>query len=290
MEYMMTQGLVVEKSATPVGAEIKGVDLSQDISPKTFCDIEAAFNEHSVIVFRDQTITPEQQLAFSDRFGALEINAFSKYALPDHPGILKVSNIKENGVDIGFSDAGSHWHSDMSYTVHPPRCTILYAIEVPSSNGVILGDTLFASTGAAYDSLSDGLKSRIEGRVAVHQFSAKERGVKAPLKLSQAQIDKHPDVRHPVARTHPYTGRKCLYVRQGECVAIDGMADEEAIALIKYLSDLCVEERFIYRHKWRVGDVLMWDNCALQHIALRDYEWPQRRMMHRTTVGGDVPV
>jgi taurine dioxygenase len=280
----------IEESTAPVGAEIIGVDLSQDMTPDTFAKIEAALNKHSVIVFRDQTITPDQQLAFSDRFGALEINAFSKFALPDHPGILKVSNIKENGVDIGFADAGSHWHSDMSYTAHPPRCTILYAIEVPIQDGKVLGETLFASTAAAYDTLSDDMKSRLDGLIAIHRFAAKERGVKAPLKLSQAQIDKHPDVRHPVARTHPNTGRKCLYVRQGECVAIDGMDDEEATALIKELSDLCVEDRFIYRHKWRVGDVLMWDNCALQHIALRDYEWPQRRMMHRTTVGGAVPV
>ena len=267
-----------------------GVNLSHAITPDTFAKIETAFNEHSVIVFRDQSITPDQQLAFSDRFGALEINAFNKYALPDHPGVLMVSNIKENGADIGFADAGSHWHSDMSYTAHPPRCTILYAIEVPTQNGAPTGDTLFASTAAAYDTLPDAMKARLAGLTAVHRFAAKERGVKAPLKLTQAQIDKHPDVRHPVVRTHPNTGRKCLYVREGECVSIDAMEDAEALELIKQLSDLCVEERFIYRHKWRVGDVLMWDNCAVQHIALRDYEWPQRRMMHRTTVGGAIPV
>lgn len=290
----MAQALIVEKCAAPVGAEIKGVDLSQDIAPDTFAKIEAAFNEHSVIVFRDQSITPNQQLAFSDKFGALEINAFNKYALPDHPGVLIVSNIRENGADIGFADAGSHWHSDMSYTAHPPRCTILFAVEVPTRDdapsGDTLGDTLFASTAAAYDTLPDDMKTRLTDLQAVHRFAAKERGVKGPLKLTKAQIDKHPDVRHPVVRTHPETGRKCLYVREGECVSIDGMDDANAVALIKQLSDLCVEERFIYRHKWRVGDVLMWDNCAVQHIALRDYEWPQRRMMHRTTVGGAVPV
>ena len=203
--------------------------------------------------------------------------------------MLIVSNVQENGVNIGYADAGSHWHTDMSYTATPPRCTLLYAIEVPEENGVGLGDTLFASEAHAYDALDPEEQARVAGMRAVHRFSAKERGVSKPVELTAEQIARNPDVSHPVARTHPVSGRKCLYLREGECVGIEGMPDAPARELIKRLSDCIVEPRFQYRHRWQVGDLLIWDNCSVQHVALRDYAWPQRRLMHRTTVNGSVP-
>jgi len=273
----------------PIGAEIRGVDLSQELDGASFAAVEAAFNEHSVVWFRGQTISAEQHVAFSERFGEIEVNAFNKFALPDNPKVLIVSNIKEDGKDIGYADAGSHWHTDMSYTATPPRMTMLYAIEVPEENGKPLGDTLFASATAAYDTLPEDTKFKLDGLKATHRFAAKERGVKKPVELTPEQIAKNPDVIHPVARTHPITGRKALYVRAGECIGIPGMPDDEAIPLIKELSDRVIQPEFLYRHQWQVGDVLMWDNAAVQHWAPRDYEWPQRRRMHRTTVNGSVP-
>ncbi len=273
----------------PIGAEIRGVDLSKPLDDDTFAAIENAFNDHAVIWFRNQTITPAQQVTFSERFGEIEVNAFNKFALPDDPKVLIVSNIKQDGKDIGYADAGSHWHTDMSYTATPPRMTMLYAIEVPVENGTPLGDTVFASATAAYDSLPDETKAKIEGLKATHRFAAKERGVKKPVALTPEQIAKNPDVDHPVARTHPITGRKALYVRTGECIGIPGMPDAEALPLIDELSDRIIRPEFLYRHRWRVGDVLLWDNAAVQHWAPRDYEWPQRRRMHRTTVNGSVP-
>ena len=273
----------------PIGAEIRGVDLSQDLDDTSFAAVEAAFNEYSVVWFRGQTISAEQQVAFSERFGEIEVNAFNKFALPGNPKVLIVSNIKENGKDIGYADAGSHWHTDMSYTATPPRMTMLYAIEVPEENGKPLGDTLFASATAAYDTLPGDTKAKLDGLKATHRFAAKERGVKKPVELTAEQIAKNPDVIHPVARTHPITGRKALYVRAGECIGIPGMPDDEAIPLIKELSDRIIQPEFLYRHQWQIGDVLMWDNAAVQHWAPRDYEWPQRRRMHRTTVNGSVP-
>lgn len=273
----------------PIGAEIRGVDLSKPLDDATFAAIENAFNAHAVIWFRNQTITPVQQVAFSERFGEIEVNAFNKFALPDNPKVLIVSNIKEDGKDIGYADAGSHWHTDMSYTATPPRMTMLYAIEVPVENGTPLGDTVFASATAAYDSLPDETKAKIEGLKATHRFAAKERGVKKPVALTPEQIAKNPDVDHPVARTHPITGRKALYVRTGECIGIPGMPDDEALPLIDELSERTIRPEFLYRHQWQIGDVLMWDNAAVQHWAPRDYEWPQRRRMHRTTVNGSVP-
>ena len=254
-----------------------------------FADIDRALAHHGVLVFREQRLIPERQLAFCERFGTVEVNAFDQYALPGHPGVLVVSNIVEDGRNVGYADAGSHWHTDMSYTATPPRCTALHAIEVPSDGGRNLGDTLFANARAAWEALDEADRRRIEGLRAVHRFSAKERGVKRPVKLTPEQIARHPDVVHPVARTHPVSGAKALYVREGECVGIGGMPDEEALPLIKRLSDHIVRPEFQYRHRWRVGDLIIWDNCMVQHIALRDYEWPQRRLMHRVTVGGSVP-
>jgi len=275
----------------PIGAEIRGVDLAKGIDDETFAEIDAALSEHAVIFLRNQDITPEQQVAFSKRFGKIEINAFNKFALKGNPAVLVVSNIKVDGKDIGYADAGSHWHSDMSYTATPPRLTMLYAMQVPQRDGKALGDTWFASAAKAYDDLPASMKKKLEMKFATHRFAAKERGVKKPVALSQAQIAKNPDVVHPVVRTHPVTGRKALYLRKGECVAIVGMPDKEALPLIEKLSDHIIQEDYIYRHSWKEGDLLMWDNALVQHWAPRDYEWPKdRRMMLRTTVGGTTPV
>lgn len=273
-----------------VGAEIRGVDLGQGIDDAIFAKIDAALSEHAVIFLRDQSITPEQQVDFSRRFGEIEINAFNKYALEENPAVLVVSNVKEDGKDIGYADAGSHWHTDMSYTATPPRLTMLYAVEVPHRDGKPLGDTWFASATTAYDALPDDMKKKLDGKRAIHRFAAKERGVKKPVELTPEQIAKNPDVVHPVVRSHPVTGRKALYVRKGECIGIEGMADEVALPLLDELSDRITRDENIYRHQWKIGDLLMWDNALVQHWAPRDYEWPDRRMMLRTTVNGSVPI
>ena len=282
-------GLDLRPSGEGAGAEVVGVDLSAPVPNDVFDRIDRALAHHGVLVFREQRLIPERQLAFCERFGPVEANVFDQYALPGHPGVLVVSNIVEDGRNIGYADAGSHWHTDMSYTRTPPRCTALHAIEVPSDGSRNLGDTLFANARAAFEALDGADRRRIEGLRAVHRFSAKERGVKRPVKLTPEQIARHPDVVHPVARTHPVSGAKALYVREGECVGIEGMSDDEAHPLIKRLSDHIIRPEFQYRHRWRVGDLVIWDNCAVQHIALRDYEWPQRRLMHRVTAGGSVP-
>ena len=282
-------GLDLRPSGEGAGAEIAGVDLSAPVPDDVFDRIDRALAHHGVLVFRDQRLIPERQLAFCERFGPVEANVFDQYALPGHPGVLVVSNIVEDGRNIGYADAGSHWHTDMSYAATPPRCTALHAIEVPSDGSRNLGDTLFANARAAFEALDEADRKRIDTLRAVHRFSAKERGVKRPVKLTPEQIARHPDVVHPVARTHPVSGAKALYVREGECVGIEGIPDAEAVALIKRLSDHIVRPEFQYRHRWRVGDLVIWDNCVVQHIALRDYEWPQRRLMHRVTAGGSVP-
>ena len=276
-------------SPNVIGAEITAIDLAQTLSADDFGRVEAAFNAHSVVNFPEQQLNEEQLVAFARRFGEVAKIFLTHYAHPTHPEIMYVSNIKDNGRDIGHADAGSVWHTDMSYTATPPRATLLYALEVPMENGVALGDTQFSSAAAAYESLPVEMQHRIANLRAIHQVAGR-RARTGTGQGDQALRREQPAVVHPIVRTHPFTGRKCLYVSKGECEGIEGVAQDEALALIDQLADRTVEDRFRHRHRWRVRDVLMWDNCAVQHLASFDYKWPQhRRLMHRVTVGGSAP-
>lgn len=249
-----------------LGAEISGVDLAQPLDEPTFAAIERAYNEHGVIFFRDQQITPPQQVAFTRRFGEIEFNIFGeRWSVPGSPEIVVVSNVTEGGHPIGIRRAGENWHSDMCYAARPPRGTMLYALEVPNLYGLVLGDTEFASAAAGWDALPAPIRHRIDGRRAIFDFNGRKRA----FPLTQAEIDRYPPVRHPIVRTHPYTGRKCLYVMRDDCVGIEGVERDEAEALIGALADHVVKPAFIYRHVWRRGDLLMWDNCTVQHRAIQ---------------------
>jgi taurine dioxygenase len=280
----------VKKSGAACGAEI-GFDLSQDIDDATFREIESIFHENIVVVFRDQQLTNERHIEFSSRFGELEIHIVKKYLLPGFPQILLISNTRNAaGEYIGLADAGFTWHTDTSYRRRPSRCSLLYAKEVPHRDGQPLGDTVFANTIAAYEGLPKSMKQRIDGLKAIHRYSARRRVPGSPRpKLTAEQLAETPDISHPIVRTHPYTGRKSLYVTAGECVGVEGMPEDEAVDLIAELDAHCVRPEFLYRHKWRVGDLLMWDNATSMHLAVCDYALPQRRLMHRTTVIGTVP-
>ena len=280
----------IAPSGDVIGAEIEGVDLAQPLSEADFARIEAAFDRHAVICFRDQKLSEPKLIEFARRFGEVERIFLTHYAHPEYPEIMLVSNIQENGRDIGHADAGRVWHTDMSYTAKPPRATMLYALEVPVDNGRVLGDTLFSSAADAHDSLPAEQRERIAKLRAIHQVAGR-RARTGTGQEDQALRYQQPAVVHPVVRTHPRTGRKCLYVSKGECEGIEGMPKDEALALIDALADRTVDPRFRYTHRWRAGDLLMWDNCAVQHLASHDYEWPRhRRLMHRITVGGTVPV
>jgi len=280
----------VTKSGAACGAEI-ACDLAQDPDEEAFREIERAFHDNIVVVFRRQILSSEQQIEFSRRFGELEIHIVKKYLVPGYPEILLISNIRnEQGEHIGLADAGFTWHSDTSYRRRPSRCSLLYAKEVPQRDGQPLGDTVFANAIAAYEALPETTKQRLDGLKAIHRYSARRRVADSPRpKLTQAQRDETPDIAHPIVRTHPYTGRKSLYVTAGECIGIEGIPEDEAVELIAELDAYCVRPEFLYRHKWQVGDLLMWDNTSSMHLAICDYALPERRLMHRTTVIGTVP-
>ncbi len=277
-------------SGAALGAEID-VDLSQSIDDAMFREIVDAFHDNIVVVFRNQHLSNAQHVAFSRRFGELEIHIVKKYLLSDYPEILLVTNIRNDaGENIGLADAGFTWHSDVSYRKHPSRCSLLYAIEVPEMDGTTLGSTLFANTIRAYEALPRSMKTWLTGRKAIHRYSERMRVANSPRpKLTAAQLAETPDIAHPIVRTHPFTGRRSLYVTKGECIGIEGVPDDEGRAVIEALHDHCIKDAFLYRHTWRVGDLLMWDNAAAMHLAICDYDLPQRRLMHRTTVIGSVP-
>lgn len=298
MSAVLSQSVQQNVSVVPlgrhVGAEIRGIDLSREMEDATFAQVRQAFYEHAVIVFRNQKITPEQQIAFSKRFGEQEVHVLSQYLHPEHPQILVVSNIlDEDGKHIGIYDAGRYWHSDLSYMKVPSLGSILYALEVPHNDaGESIGDTCFASVTAAYDALPESVKRRADGLKALNSLHYRFTKIQADgdtdAKLTDDQRAVSEAV-HPVIRTHPVTGRKCIFVNDGQTARILDIPEQESEELLSTLRNQVVRPEFVYRHKWQVGDVLMWDNCAVQHLAIADYKLPQRRLMHRTTITGTVP-
>ncbi|HYC46781.1 MAG TPA: TauD/TfdA family dioxygenase [Burkholderiales bacterium] len=282
----------IRRTGAALGAEIRGVDLSKDVDEQTFQNIVQAFHEHEVIFFRNQELTPEQHVAFSRRFGELEKHVRADCCRPGFPELFVVSNIVENGKPIGSRDAGLFWHSDLCYLKEPSRGSLFYAREVPMKDGKPLGDTLFASATAAYNALPEETRQRIAGVKAVNSYAHgyyrdRKSGPRPPL--TEEQQRRTPDVEHPVVRTHPYTGRQCLFLNEGYVNRLVGIDGPEGEALLAELLEHATDERFVYRHQWQVGDLLMWDNCSTQHRAITDYELPLRRRMERTTLCGTAP-
>lgn len=273
----------------PLGAEIRGLNLAAGITATEAVQVRAALNEHSVIYFRHQKLAPQQQIEFTKHLGPLQARPEqAAHRLADYPDILVLSNILESGKQIGVIEAGQYWHSDIPYAPLPPAYSCLHAIEVPhDEQGNALGDTMFASTIRAYDTLSESVKRRIDGLRAFQTRDA--RVVSLQRKMQDTEFDRIPGREQPVVRTHPVTGKRCVYVNQTYTSHIVGMAKEESDELLEFLCEHVTREDVRYRHKWQVGDVLIWDDCAVQHHAVGDYALPRRRLMYRTTVEGTAP-
>jgi len=294
----------VKRIGKHLGAEISGVDLSRPLDDDLFAQVSKAFFEHEVVFFRNQNLTPDQQIAFTRRFGVLEQHVRKESRLAGFPEILVVSNVvKEDGTPVGAQDAGRFWHSDLSYKREPSLLSALYAVEVPVKEGKVLGDTDFASTTAAYDALPDDMKDRLASLKNVHsyvyyraknrraQLEEHERGASevTEYELSDTQVQSVPDSEVPIVRTHPVTGRKGLFINEAHTSHITGLPRDEADSLKDFLCGHIVDSRFRYRHQWQPGDLLMWDNAAVLHKATFDYRLPLRRLMYRTTVRGTAP-
>lgn len=279
-------------ATAPLGACVSGIDLGKPLDADAFGFIESALHAHQVIVCPNQQLDDAQQKAFSLRFGdSLDIHAFLQFAKPEHPEVYVLSNKIINGKPVGAADAAQYWHTDLSYTSHPSRVSILYAIEVPFDDTGPLGDTEFASTTLAYEALSPELKKRLEGKRAVHLAQKPKKSASSHFTkpLAQETQSRLTEVSHPVVRTHPYTGKKCLYVNEGFTLYIEGMARDESDSLLEELFAHMTHSRFVYVHKWSVGDVLIWDNCSTIHQGVPNYGRHQPRLMYRTIVKGTVP-
>ncbi|MEO5689048.1 MAG: TauD/TfdA family dioxygenase [Burkholderiaceae bacterium] len=280
--------LLIRPFDAACGAEVIGLDLSRPLAEADFQRIHRAHLDHHVLVFRELAITPDQQVAFSRRFGPLQIHVLNQFQLAGHPEVLVISNIKEGGKPIGLGDAGAYWHSDLSYLPRPSLGSMLHAQELPSEGG----DTLFANQHRAWDALPQALRNSIEGRRAEHWYLCKyaELQKRNPWRpdLTQAQVDAVPPVAQPIVRTHPETGRKGLFVSEHFTTRVLDVPEDESRALLDELFTLSTQPEVVYRHAWQPGDMVFWDNRSLMHLAAGTPDHLRRRL-NRTTIEGDVP-
>ncbi len=267
-----------------IGAEVVGLDLGGPVDDATFAALRAAwFEAGGLLVFKEQSLAPQAQVEFSRRFGDLEVHVAKRYLLPGHPEIYRVSTKKDaQGKAVGNPESGRYWHSDLSYLEPPAMASLLYALEVPPMGG----DTLFANMAAAYDALSPPIRTMLSSMTAVHDYAH-------VLRLFSHGVRAHvgpgtlPSVRHPVVRPHQETGRATLYVNPGFTTHIEGLARHESDAVLNMLFEHAVRPEFVYRHRWSVGDAVLWDNRSTMHHAVHDfYGTGGVRHMHRTTIMG----
>lgn len=270
-----------------VGVEIVGLDLSRPLNDADFARVHHAHLDYHVVVFRDQHITPQQQIDFSRRFGILQIHVLKQFLLANHPEIFIVSNIVENGQPIGLGDAGKYWHSDLSYKELPSLGSMLHGQELPSEGG----DTLFANMHFAWDTLPQALRDTVEGRSAVHSYTARySEGKNAASWRPTLTSDQLADVAlvtHPIVRTHPETGRKGLFVSEGFTTHIVGLPEDESHQLLEQIYAHSVRPEHVYRHQWQPHDLVFWDNRSMIHLAT-GCPTELRRKLFRTTIQGDA--
>lgn len=270
---------------TGFGVEVSGVDVAK-ASDEVHKELVDVFNQHGAMLIRDQSMTPDDLMRFIHAFGEPEDHTQRQFTLPGYPKIFLLSNKEENGRPIGAHNDGVGWHTDYSYKEKPVMSTMLYSIEVPAEGG----DTLLADCCAAYDALTEEQKAKLEPLVLHHSYKYfMETRQYGRQKLSEELIRNNPDVFHPLIRTHPADGRKALWVSTGTVRDIVDMDHDEAMKLIDELVEFVTQERFVYRHKWRPGDILTWDNrCTLHTGSLFDDE-KYERLTHRLWVRGEKP-
>ena len=267
---MPAHQLTVTPLAGSLGARVTGVDLAKPIDEETMALVRKAFLDYGVIVYPSQEITPEQHVAFAARWGELHLMPTLLSRLGDNPAVIEIDH-------QGRPPTTDIWHSDMSMEERPPMASLLLARHIPPAGG----DTMFANQYLAYEKLSEGMKVLLSRLNAVHDGA----GFGVNAKIDPEQL---PSSVHPVVRTHPETGRKALYVNAVFTRRFENMTVEESAALLGWLYSYCSQPNFTFRHRWSVGDLVMWDNRCVQHFAIADYG-ANRRTMNRVTVLGDRP-
>lgn len=275
--------VTVEPMTASTGAVVGGVDLARPLTDDVMAVVTETFLRFHVVFFRNQELTPDQQIAFARNFGELGTHPYVE-AMPGHPEVLEIVTEPDDRVNFGGG-----WHTDVTFLPEPDLGSVLYGIEIPP----VGGDTLFADQHAAYDALSDGMKDLLDGLQARHsarlQYGGGGYSQRSRSMATRGEDDAAArEVVHPVVRTHPVTGQRALYVNPGFTLGIVGLHRKESDTLLEFLFRHSVEERFTCRFRWQPGSVAMWDNRSVQHYALYDYRGHRRRM-RRVTIRGDRP-
>jgi taurine dioxygenase len=272
----------VTRVARALGAIVSGIDLSEDLAQSVIDRLGELLIEHQALFFREQPISPQAQARFAARFGTLHVHPIYP-VLPDIPEILLLDN------HAAFLPDNDNWHTDVTFSETPPLAGILAAKRIPSSGG----DTLWSSSSAAYDALSEPMRRLLDGLTAQHSIAKSfpaERWQSDPAfkERHERAVAKHPPVNHPVVRTHPVSGAKGLFVNEGFTTHINELSPQESRSVLAFLYEHMARPEFTVRWHWQVDDVAFWDNRVTQHYAIADY-LPERRTMHRATVNGDKP-
>jgi taurine dioxygenase len=279
---MTTKTSIDVQPLTPtIGAEVHGVDLTRELDDDTMHDIQRALSEHLVLFFRDQNISPEQQIDFMRWFGPFEFHAFAK-SHPDHPEMVVLDQTTPE------TDGANNWHTDSSFMVRPALGSMLRAVQLPPLGG----DTCWASMYAAYDALSPRLRAMLDGMTALHDLTAPLQKAIAGGHSQGSDLatfqEQWPPTEHPVVRTHPWTGRPSLYVNSNFTTRLCQLEAAESDALLAFLLRHLTRPDFQVRFTWEPDSVALWDNRCTQHYAVPDYTG-HRRLMHRVTVEGEEP-
>jgi alpha-ketoglutarate-dependent taurine dioxygenase len=269
-----------------IGIEVSGVDLAEPMRAADFDRIHKAWLDATIVLFRNQSMAPAQQIAFSRLFGELVTYGRSENTLPDYPEVLVLSNLERDGKPMGAPVAGRYWHTDGQFLREPPAASFLYGIEVPESGG----DTYFANMHAAYEALPEDTRKRINGRrVIISRVQSRPYNYPDKPPVTAEERAAWPDMPQPLVRTHPQTGRNALYAGGNVPWRVEGMPQSESDILIPELQNFATQPRFVYVHRWRAGDAILWDNRSAIHRATAYDQINARRLMHRTTVAGDPP-
>jgi len=267
--------------SSALGAEIRGVDAARPIDDATFARIRDAWHQHLVILLRDQDLDEEQQVRFAERFGPLS-PIHTDHHSEKNKAVMYIGNRKKDGRLVGALPLGEmQFHSDQCYKERPAAGTMLYGIEIPAEGG----NTLFANAYKAYEALPEDVKRRIDGRTAVQVY---DYGGGVLDRKHMVKPEEGVSFAHPVARTHPATGRKALYVNRLMTHSIEGMPREDSERLLALMFETIERPDFIYEHPWRVGDLVLWDNRCSLH-ARRDFDPAENRWLRRVTIQGERP-
>ncbi len=268
----------VRKLNPTFGVEVLGIDLTKEITADILDEVKSLWAEHQLLLFRGQPLEEKDAVAFSGLLGELEIHVRREYLSPENPEILYVSNMKVDGKAIGIlSDTEVGWHYDQIYLPRPALGSLLYAVTLPTNGG----QTSFADMSAAYESLSDDIKATLKGRKAIQSYEAFNNQYSVPTDSDQKK--RTPDIKQPVIRTHPISGRKALYICPGMTTQIVGLPKDESRDLLDYLFDWSVKTEFVYTHNWVHDDAVLWDNAATMHRR-EPFDGKEERLMKRTTI------